>query len=162
LFGKDSGQDMIDSEDTTAGKIDSVLFDDGITSDQVRVSRSDNDLILALIGTSDTLRIRNYLENDGINPFAVKQIRFNEDGVIWDPATIKIKLESNRAPELSIALPDQKATKGNIFSYTVAPDTFADPDDSDMLTFSAALADGSALPSWLDFAPESLTFKRYA
>lgn len=158
LFGKDSGQDMIDSEDTTAGKIDSVLFDDGITPDQVRVSRSGNDLILALIGTSDTLTIRNYLENDGINPFAVEQIRFNEDGVIWDPATIKTKLESNRAPELSIALPDQKATKGNIFSYTVAPDTFADPDDSDMLTFSAALADGSALPSWLDFDPESLTF----
>lgn len=158
LFGRGSGQDTIDSDDTTAGKIDTVLFANGITPDQVRVSRSGDDLILALIGTADTLAIHNYLENEGINPFAVEQILFNEDGVVWDPATIKTKLESNRAPELSIALPDQKAIKGNVFSYTVAPDAFADPDDGDLLTFSAVLADGNPLPSWLDFDPETLTF----
>lgn len=158
LFGKGSGQDTIDSYDTTAGKIDTVLFDYGIASDQVRVSRSGNDLILALIGTADILTIHNYLENDGMNPFAVEQIIFNEDGVVWDPEVIKTKLESNRAPELSIALPDQKAAKGNVFSYTVDPHAFTDPDDSDMLTFSATLADGSPLPSWLGFDPEALTF----
>lgn len=158
LFCKDSGQDMIDSEDTTAGKIDSVLFDDGITPDQVRVSRSGNDLILTLMGTTDVLTIHNYLENYGINPFSIEQIRFNEGGVIWDLPAIKTKLESNSAPELFTALPDQKATKGNIFSYTVAPDTFADPDEDDMLTFSAELADGSPLSLWLNFDPETLIF----
>lgn len=158
LFGKGSGQDTIDSDDTTAGKIDTVLIDYGIASDQVRVSRSGNDLILALIGATDTLTIRNYLENDGISPFAIEQIRFNEDGVVWDPEAIKAKLASNRAPELSIALPDQKAAKGNIFSYTVDPHVFTDPDDGDMLTFSATLADGSPLPPWLGFDPDALTF----
>jgi len=158
LFGKGSGQDTIDSYDMTTGKIDAVLFDYGIASDQVRVSRSGNDLVLTLIDTADILTIHNYLENDGISPFAVEQIRFNEDDTVWDPEAIKTKLASNKVPELSIALPDQKATKGSVFSYTVDPHAFTDPDDDDMLTFSATLADGSPLPSWLSFDPEALTF----
>ncbi|KFI21047.1 hypothetical protein HW44_17910, partial [Nitrosococcus oceani] len=71
FFGKGSGQDTINNFDTTSGKIDTVLFDYGIASDQVRVNRSGNDLILTLMGTMDVLTIHNYLENDGINPFSV-------------------------------------------------------------------------------------------
>ncbi|MXS81831.1 calcium-binding protein [Nitrosomonas oligotropha] len=138
FFGKGSGQDTINNFDTTSGKIDTVLFDYGIASDQVRVNRSGNDLILTLMGTMDVLTIHNYLENDGINPFSVEQIQFNEDGVIWDLPSIKTKLESNRAPELSVALTDQKATKGNVFNYSMDPNAFTDPDDGDMLAFVVA------------------------
>ncbi|HZW24918.1 MAG TPA: putative Ig domain-containing protein [Gallionella sp.] len=64
----------------------------------------------------------------------------------------------NHAPLLAAALPDQAATLGSAFSYTVAPDAFADPDAGDTLSYSATLADGSALPSWLGFDAATRTF----
>jgi len=157
-FSKGSGQDTINSYDTTAGKIDTVRFDYGITPDEVHISRSGNNLILTIMDTTDVLTIQNYLENDGVTPFSVEQINFRDDSIIWDLATIKTKLESNKAPELLIALPDQKATKGSAFSYTVNSNTFIDPDAGDMLTYSATLADGNSLPSWLRFDSEASTF----
>ncbi len=158
LFSKGSGQDTINSYDATAGKIDTVRFDYGITSDKVHISRSGNDLILAIMGTTDVLTIQNYLENDGVTPFSVEQINFRENGMVWDLSTIKEKLESNKAPELSIALPDQKAIKGSAFSYTVNPNAFTDPDVGDILTYSATLVDGNPLPLWLSFDSETSTF----
>ena len=64
----------------------------------------------------------------------------------------------NHAPVLSAPLPDQAAVQGSAFSYTVAASTFADPDAGDVLGFSASLADGSALPSWLSFDAATRTF----
>ena len=64
----------------------------------------------------------------------------------------------NRAPILSTALPDQTAPQGGVFSYTVASNAFTDPDAGDTLAYSATLADGSALPSWLSFNATTRTF----
>ena len=160
FFATGSGQDTINSYDTTSGKIDTVVFHDSITPDQVRVSRSGNDLILTLMGTNDSLTIQNYLENDGITPFSVEQIMFDADGagVVWDLATIKAKLGSNQAPELLVVIPDQVAHEGDMFSYTVDSAAFVDPDAGDVLTYSATLADGSALPPWLSFDAATRTF----
>ncbi len=62
------------------------------------------------------------------------------------------------APVLSNALPDQAAAQGNAFIYTVPATAFADPDAGDTLTYSATLADGSVLPSWLNFDAATRTF----
>jgi len=160
FFSVGSGQDTINSYDSSSGKIDTVEFHDDINPDQVRVSRSGNDLVLTIIGTNDSLTIQNYLENDGITPFSVEQIIFDAEwSIVWDPATIKTMLESNQAPELSAAIPDQVAIAGDVFSYTVNSDTFFDPDADDTLTYSATLADGGALPSWLNFDAETHTFR---
>lgn len=153
-FGIGSGQDIINSHDTTIGKIDTVEIHYSIDPDGIHVGRSGNDLVLSIIGTTDTLTIQNYLENDGITPFSVEQIEF--DNETWDLATIQVILGSNRAPELSVALLDQEATEGSAFSYTVDVNAFTDPDVGDMLSHSATLADGSRLPSWLSFDAETL------
>ena len=158
FFSVRSGQDTINSYDSSSGKIDTVEFHYDITPDQVRVSRSGNDLVLTIIGTNDSLTIQNYLENDGITPFSVEQMMFDANGTVWDLATIKAKLESNQAPQLSVAIPDQAATAGGAFSYTVDSDTFIDPDVGDILTYSVTLADDSALPSWLSFDAVTRTF----
>lgn len=159
-FGKGCGQSTIDSYDTTFGKFDSVEFDYGITPDEVHISRSGNDLILSIIGTTDTLTIRNYMENEGITPYSIERFHFSYETnyIDWDFATIKTKLESNRTPGLSVALPDQAATAGEIFSYTVDANAFTDPDTGDILTYSATLADGRPLPSWLSFDSAARTF----
>lgn len=58
---------------------------------------------------------------------------------------------ANRAPVVSSALPDQTAAEGAVFTYTVPTGAFTDPDSGDVLSYSATLADGSPLPSWLSF-----------
>lgn len=63
----------------------------------------------------------------------------------------------NHAPVLAATLPDQAATQGAPFSYTFASNAFTDA-NNDTLTYSATLADGSALPSWLSFNTATRTF----
>ena len=50
------------------------------------------------------------------------------------------------------------ATEDKAFSFTVAADTFSDPDRYDTLVWSARLANGEALPGWLKFNSSTRTF----
>ncbi|MEW5967529.1 MAG: calcium-binding protein [Pseudomonadota bacterium] len=156
VFGRGSGKDMVNSYDTTAAKIDAVQFDWTVVPADMQVSRIGNDLVLSIGGTADTLTILNYLDNEGLTPYSVEQIRFYE-GTSWDLARVQSIL-NNRAPVLSMALPDQTAAQGGAFSYAVPANAFTDPDAGDTLTYSATLADGSALPPWLGFDAATRTF----
>jgi Ca2+-binding RTX toxin-like protein len=53
---------------------------------------------------------------------------------------------------------DQTGKEGVAFSYAVAANTFADVDAGDVLSFSAKLASGAALPSWLSFNAATQVF----
>lgn len=65
----------------------------------------------------------------------------------------------NRAPTLANPIPDQTGIPTQtFFRYTLPANTFSDPDLGDVLTYSARLVDGSALPSWLVFDPGSHNF----
>ncbi len=66
--------------------------------------------------------------------------------------------QPNRSPNLAVPLADQNGSEGEPFSYTVPGTAFTDPDAGDTLTYSAAKADGSALPSWLDFNADIRAF----
>jgi Ca2+-binding RTX toxin-like protein len=57
----------------------------------------------------------------------------------------------NTAPLLSKALADVTVNEDNVFTWTLAADTFTDSDAGDILLYTAKLADGSALPAWLTF-----------
>jgi Ca2+-binding RTX toxin-like protein len=157
VFGRGSGQDIVNSYDMTVGKIDTVLFGAGVASTEVSVSLLGNDLVLAINGTTDTLTIQQYMDNDGASAYTVELIKFQDDGITWNVAGIKAIL-ANLSPVLSTALPDQTAPQGGAFSYTFASNAFTDPDAGDTLTYSATLADGSALPSWLSFNAATRTF----
>lgn len=71
--------------------------------------------------------------------------------------TINVR-EPNRAPVLSNPLIDKTAAQDAAFSYTFSSTTFTDPDSGDTLSYSATLADGSALPNWLSFNASTRTF----
>ncbi len=58
---------------------------------------------------------------------------------------------TNDAPVLTKAIPDQVAAVETLFSLTLPSDTFNDTDAIDALTLSATLANGSPLPAWLRF-----------
>ena len=62
------------------------------------------------------------------------------------------------APALTAPISDQSAYAESIFSYRVAANAFTDVDFGDVLTYSASLSSGSALPSWLSFDSTTRTF----
>jgi VCBS repeat-containing protein len=64
----------------------------------------------------------------------------------------------NDAPVVAQAIAAQSASEDAAFSFTLPPGTFTDIDNNDLLTYSASLADGSALPSWLAFDAATQTF----
>ncbi len=63
----------------------------------------------------------------------------------------------NHAPVVATPLADQNASENTPFSYTVPAIAFTDA-DNDTLSYSATLADGSALPAWLSFDAATRTF----
>jgi Ca2+-binding RTX toxin-like protein len=64
----------------------------------------------------------------------------------------------NDAPTVAVPLADQQATQGTLFNVVVPPDAFADVDAGDTLAYSAMVAAGAALPTWLSFNPATHTF----
>ena len=66
-------------------------------------------------------------------------------------------INENSPPEALIPLDNQNAAEGQLFSYQLPTDAFVDV-DNDVLTYSATLADGSALPDWLTFDGATQTF----
>ena len=61
-------------------------------------------------------------------------------------------LTLNLAPQLKAELPDHKVGEYSYFTWTIPAGMFEDPEGG-ALTYSAALEDGSSLPSWLSFNP---------
>lgn len=57
----------------------------------------------------------------------------------------------NDAPEIGALLTDQAARAATPFTWQLPQGAFVDVDAGDVLTYSARLADGSALPQWLSF-----------
>ena len=64
----------------------------------------------------------------------------------------------NEAPTVAVPLADQQATEDAPFNFVVPTTTFADVDPGDVLTYSASLAGGGNLPTWLSFNPTTRTF----
>jgi Ca2+-binding RTX toxin-like protein len=73
------------------------------------------------------------------------------------PFTLSIA-NVNDAPTVVAALQAQSATEDSPWSYTVPVGSFTDVDAGDTLSYSATLADGSALPTWLSFNATTRTF----
>jgi hypothetical protein len=59
---------------------------------------------------------------------------------------------------VAYAVPNQKATAGTSFSFAVPSTTFSDLVSVHPLTYTATLANGAALPSWLQFDASTRTF----
>ncbi len=63
LFNLGGGQDTIYDSDATAGNVDTIRFGVGIAASDIIFSRSGNDLVLRINGTTDQLTISNWGAN---------------------------------------------------------------------------------------------------
>ena len=78
---------------------------------------------------------------------------------LTDTGTLTLTVTgTNDAPSVAAAIADQSATEDSAFSYQIPAGSFDDLDTSDTLSYTATLADGSALPAWLSFDAGTRTF----
>jgi len=75
---------------------------------------------------------------------------------IIDPELLKGAAD-NVAPTVQNVIPDQLATRGTAWTFTVPRTTFSD-ENVDNLKYTVSLDDGSALPEWLKFNTSSRAF----
>lgn len=152
FFGPGSGVDTVEDE---AGDFDTVFLGDAIAPASVTVTRAGDFLTLEL-NAADRIAIR----WQPLAGYQIEQVQFL-DGTVWDAATLEAMATTgggNTAPALANAIADQTAPEDAAFSFTLTAGTFVDADAGDALVFSAALADGSALPGWLSFDAMSQSF----
>lgn len=64
----------------------------------------------------------------------------------------------NNPPVVANPIPDQNAAEGQPFSYQFPENTFSDPDQNDVLTYSATEQGQTGLPAWLNFDANTRTF----
>ncbi|MEQ1738789.1 MAG: calcium-binding protein [Methyloglobulus sp.] len=88
LFGRGFGQDTVNNADTSAGKSDTIQFAPDIAVADIVATRSSNNLVLSIAGTTDKLTVTNYFLTDGVNTSIVEAVKF-ADGTIWDVAALK-------------------------------------------------------------------------
>ena len=74
-----------------------------------------------------------------------------------DTFTITVT-NTNDAPTVANAISDQAIAEDSALNFQFASDVFSDVDAGDSLTYTATLADGNALPSWLSFDANTRTF----
>lgn len=67
-------------------------------------------------------------------------------------------VSENQPPRLLRRMGDRVALPGVAFEFCLPEDTFVDPDEGDVLSFSAHKVGSPWLPAWLDFDSEKLCF----
>ncbi|TGX54063.1 hypothetical protein E5A73_08030 [Sphingomonas gei] len=72
---------------------------------------------------------------------------------------VSLGVDTNNAPMLGLpGLTAQVGQDNQGFSYTIPATAFFDLDLTDTLTFTATLADGSALPAWISFTGSTFSY----
>ncbi|RQO81741.1 putative Ig domain-containing protein [Acidovorax sp. FJL06] len=117
-------------------------------------------------GSSHTL-----ISNDGVDAIVgtfsglaeggmvmVGGIRMKASYVGGDGNDFVLTAQLNATPTVANLIPNQNAVQDSVFNFQFASNTFADTDAGDVLTYSAQLAGGGALPAWLSFNAATRTF----
>ena len=105
-----------------------------------------------------TGRIWGTPDNDAVGTVSVKVTASDPTGLAATQMFDITVDNVNDAPTVANHEAGQTATQDKPFSYQVPANTFADIDVGDSLTLSAKLANGDALPSWLNFDASTGTF----
>ena len=80
------------------------------------------------------------------------------DGILSTSDTFNLAIASaNDAPVVANPLADQSFAEDSPVAFTLPANSFSDA-DGDVLTYTATLADGTALPAWLSFDAASRSF----
>jgi Ca2+-binding RTX toxin-like protein len=104
---------------------------------------------------SDTLSLQDIATANG---GAFLTAPSNDDLLRQLLAIINVPPTGNAPPILAQMIADQTINEDEEFFFEIPVNSFIDLDSSDILTVTASLEDGSALPSWLTFDALTKTF----
>ncbi|MEN5036762.1 calcium-binding protein [Pseudomonas sp. TWI929] len=149
-FNLGDGQDLIQENIYFIGANADVLkFGPGIAAGDIEVIKNGMDLVLAHRNGLDRVTVQNWFLQPPFQnntQYQVERIEFT-DGTVWTAASIG----NNNVPTVAEPIADQAAVEDQAFTLVVPLSTFADADAGDTLRYTANLADGSVLPTWLHF-----------
>lgn len=92
-FGRGDGQDTIKDDDNTVGNLDKIVFKTGVLPSEVTASRTNNDLVLAIAGTTDKITVANYFVGAQPANWAVEEIHFEDaPATIWTISSVQAML----------------------------------------------------------------------
>ena len=139
IFNLGDGSDFIASYyDPTSylgsnlGKFNTISFGAGITASSIDVYRSGSNLVLSIIGTTDSITVENFYRNDNhldtYNP--VQQVTFS-DGTVWNLEALDDKaFTGNATSETFYGTIDQ-----DTFNGMAGNDTYYGRGDNDTYLF---------------------------
>lgn len=155
LFSLGDGIDTI-QDVAAAGEGNRIQFGAGITQNNLIFTRDEVAWTLTIqvenSGT-DKLFLTSFDPTGANGSLVVETLTF-ADGSMVNLANLFV----NHVPTVTNPLADQTVPEDALFSFVVPATTFSDQDAGDVLTFSAGLTDGTALPGWLSFDASSAMF----
>ena len=153
LFKVGDGIDTI--EDATGpGEGNRIQFGVGIVQNDLTFTHDQVLRTLTIqVGTSgtDQLILKNFDPTNVNGSFVVETLAFADGTNASLAALLGLGSPVNHAPTVATPLADQTVQEDVPLSIQVPANTFADQDAGDVLTYSASLANGGALPTWLSF-----------
>ena len=120
---------------------------------------SDSDHGLFEIDSSNNLKFKSNVSADAESKSSYEVQVYVSDGstATLEDFTVSIN-DINDAPTVANAISDQTIAEDSALSFQFASDVFVDVDAGDSLTYTAALSNDAALPSWLSFDALARTF----
>lgn len=128
------------------------LFSDGDLHDRLtlEVTLSDDTPLPDWL-TFDGQTLSGEPANDDVGLIEIKINATDIFGATASTTTTLEVLDVNDAPTPGVQIADQLAHQDEAFELTIAADSFTDPDIAQVLSLSATLDTGDALPDWLTF-----------
>jgi len=123
---------------------DTLRIGSGLTLADIQVVYDNGNVVVSINGTDDSIVLNNWFgQVEGVN-----QIKFC-DGTVLDRQGIASMTNS---PVPNKPLSNQTTLEDNSYSFAIPADTFSySSANGDTLSYSATMANGSPLPSWLVF-----------
>lgn len=121
MFSIGSGQDTIDnrSADVVGTSPDTILLGSGIGTADVSLTKSTNDLIVSINGTSDRLIVKDYFYDGGTSQHVVENFKF-ASGVTWDVKAVLNKFTiSTDGADVLYGTPDADVIDGKAGNDTI-------------------------------------------
>jgi len=128
LFGRSSGADTINNNDTATGKVDRLAIAGDVTTDDLELLKIDDSLLIRIRHTNDSVLVNHFFSNAGLDEIALS----NGSGTVWTPAA------------LNALLP---ATHADSFVGTAADDTYSVDNPLDAITEAAGGGTDTVLAS---------------